>query len=269
MSRFFSALVSACFLTSTLVAATPNPAQTTTAAGTLNPSTVLQNSLAVLVGTAALSDVTLTGTARRIVGSTDETGTVTFRALPTGEMRYDFSYPSGVWSEIHEGIAAGPLGSWSGPDGVAHPIALHNLANRSDIFPAFSLSPLLSSPNMMINLIGPETKNGQSVYHVAVSQQFPQLPPRSASLAQHLSQTDLFLDATTLLPVAVDFNTHPDDNSSLDIPVELLFSDYRSVSGSQIPFHVQKFLNNGLGLDLQFSSASINSGLAVSTFRVQ
>ncbi|HLK05229.1 MAG TPA: hypothetical protein VKT53_12380 [Candidatus Acidoferrum sp.] len=232
-------------------------------------SALLQSSLAAQLGNTQISDVTLTGAARRIAGSDDESGTVTYRALAAGAARYDFAYSSGPRTEVRAALSVGASGAWTGPDGVSHPLAIHNLANRSDIFPSFTLAPVLSSANSIVTLVGLENKNGQSVYHVSVSQQFPQMKPDSAALAQHLTQTEIFLDASTLLPVAIDFNTHPDDNSGIDIPVELVFSDYRSVSGSQIPFRVQKFLNGGLVLDLQFQTASINTGLPASLFNVQ
>jgi hypothetical protein len=252
-----------------LPAAPPRLRTSRISTASVSATTILQQALIALVGNTPLTDITLSGTAHRIAGSEDETGTLSYRALSTGAARFDFSYPSGPWEEVHAAISAGPLGTWSGPDGVSHPIALHNLANRSDIFPAFTLAPLTSSANLVVTLVGLETKNGQSVYHVSVSQQFPKMKPKSAALAAHLTQTDLFLDVSTLLPVALDFNTHPDDNSSLDIPIELLFSDYHSISGVQVPFHVEKFLNNGLVLDLEFQSASINTGLSASLFNVQ
>jgi hypothetical protein len=79
---------------------------------------------------------------------------------------------------------------------------------------------------------------------------------------------DFFLDATTLVPAAATFNIHPDNDAGRDIPIEVQFSDYRTVNGVQIPFHVQKFLNNGLILDLQFSSAAVNTGLSATAFAV-
>jgi hypothetical protein len=136
-------------------------------------------------------------------------------------------------------------------------------------FPAFTVSSLLSAPNAVFTYVGPETHDGQSVIHVIASQQFPTLSGDLASLMQHLTQTDIFLDPNTNLPVAFGFNTHPDNNALLDIPVEIRFSDYRSVSGAQIPFHVQKFLNNSLLLDLQFQTATLNSGLSATIFQVQ
>jgi len=120
----------------------------------------------------------------------------------------------------------------------------------------------------VITYVGPETRDGQSVIHVAASRQFPELSGETAALMQHLTQTDIYLDATSLLPSAIAFNTHADNNANLDIPVELRFSGYQAVSGAQIPFRVQKFINNSLALDLQFTSAALNSGVPVSAFSV-
>ncbi len=80
---------------------------------------------------------------------------------------------------------------------------------------------------------------------------FPDSP--GAPTFAHLTQVDFFLDSTTLLPAAITFNIHPDNNALLDLPVEIRFSDYRVVSPSgvvaglqtgavsspQIPFHIQ------------------------------
>src|SRR5439155_24266463 len=117
--------------------------------------------------------------------------------------------------------------------------------------------------------IGHETRNGQAAEHTSVSPTPPSTaPPRGPSFA-HLSQVDFFLDSTTLLPVAVTFNIHPDDNAMLDIPVEIRFSDYRPVNGPYIPFHIQKYLNNGLFLDFLADSVNLNTGLSSTTFTVE
>jgi hypothetical protein len=242
-------------------------AQTSTSSN--QATTLLRQSLAALTGSTALSDVTLTGTARRIAGSDDESGTVTVKALAGTGTRIDLSLPSGTRSELRNTSSVPPAGSWSGPDAVWHSISNHNLLTDSGWFPAFALSSLPSALNAVTTYLGQETKNGHSVYHLSAYQQFPQMFPKTATLTQHLTQTEIFLDASTLLPLALDFNTHPDSDASLDIPVELLFSDYRSINGAQIPFHIQKFLNGSLMLDLQFQTAALNTGLAASTFSAQ
>jgi hypothetical protein len=236
-----------------------------------NPETLalLQKSLAALVGNTAITDVMLSGTARRIAGSDDEAGNVTFKGLSSGPARLDFSYPSGLRSEIRTVVNAGSAGAWSGPDGTLHPISLHNLMNKARIFPAFTIASFTAGQNFIVTYVGQETKDGHSVYHLSASRQFPDSEGSARTLAEHLTQTDIFLDISTLLPIAFDFSAHPDNDGALDIPAELLFSDYRTVSGIKIPFRVQKFLNNGLVLDLNFQNALVNSGLSGSSFNIQ
>src|SRR5436190_719013 len=88
----------------------------------------------------------------------------------------------------------------------------------------------------------------------------------SPTTTQHLTQIDLYLDTTTLLPAALTFNIHPDNDMGLDLPVEIRFCDYRQVNGAQIPFHVQKSLNGSSLLDLQFQTVTLNSGLTPGAF---
>jgi len=229
------------------------------------PAQLLQRALLGLSGGAPLADITLTGTARRIAGSDDETGQAVLTATAT-DSRIDLNLPSGKRSEIRTNTNANPSGSWSGTDGVTHPIANHNLYSEPAWFsPHFALARGLSSSGYLVSYIGKETKDSQSVEHLTVSQQSPG-PESVRALMQHLSQFDLYLDSSTLLPLAMTFNIHPDDNALLDIAIEVRFSDYRSVNGVQVPFHVQKLLNNGLTLDLEFQSAVLNSGLSARAF---
>jgi hypothetical protein len=227
---------------------------------------LLQQTLTALTGGHTLTDVTLSGTAERIAGSDDETGTVTVKALAAGAARIELNLSSGLRSETMN-ISASPAGSWSGPDATTHRIADHNLLllDPAWFFPLFPISRGLAT-GYTATYIGQETRNGKAVQHIAIAQTSGvQLPSGTPSVA-HLSQMDFFLDVTTLLPVAATFNIHLDNDAGRDIPIEVQFSDYRNVSGAQIPFHLQKFLNNGLILDLQFSSAATNTGLSATEF---
>jgi len=136
-------------------------------------------------------------------------------------------------------------------------------------FPTLTLANLIASPNMAWTYVGQETRNNSQVIHVSALQQFPQLSGKSVSLFQHLTQVDIYLDPTTFLPVSYTFNTHPDDNASLDIPVEIRYSNYQSVGGVQIPFHIQKSINNSPFLDLQFQNASLNTGITATQIAAQ
>ena len=227
---------------------------------------LLQRSAAALSGGQTLTDVTLSGTARRIAGSDDETGTGVLKAI-LGAGRMDLTLSGGQRSEVENLTTTPPAGSWSGPDGVSHPIANHNLfIDPSWFFPAFPISRGLSSSGYATGYVGKETRSGQSVQHVQVWQVSTVQTPPGTPTFQHLSQMDLYLDSTTLLPAAATFNTHPDNDMGLDLPIEIRFSDYRSLNGSQIPYHLQKFLNNSLLFDFQAQSVTLNSGLTASAF---
>jgi hypothetical protein len=262
---------------------------------------LLQRALSALTGAVSISDVTLTGTAQRLAGSDDETGTATLKASATEDSRVDLSFPSGSHSEIRNhaaiplsgalpsGVPASlsqtpqPVGVWSDPDGVLHGMAAHNIMTDATwFFPVLTLEKIASAQNYVFSYIGQETHDGITVLHVSASQQFPQLaqnsstsnspgpsPAQFQALVQHLSRMDFYIDPNSSLPTALDFNSHPDDNASIDIATEILFSGYQKIGGVLVPLHVQKYLNNSLVLDLQLSDASINSGLSASTFALQ
>ncbi len=234
-------------------------------APSVQAAALLQSALIALAGANPVSDVTLSGTAHYIAGSDDETGTATLKAI-VGASRIDLNLSSGPRSEVWNNLSGSPAGTWSGPDGVSHPISFHNLLliDPGWFFPAFPVSRGLSS-GYVATYVGQETWNSLAVQHLSISQQPTDTSDVAAQL-QHLSQVDLYLDSSTFLPVAQAFNIHPDDNELLDIPIEVRFSDYRPVNGAQVPFHVQKFLNNGLVLDLQFQTVTLNSGLTASSF---
>jgi len=228
----------------------------------------LQSAFQALSGKTPVNDATLTGTAERIAGSDDETGTVVLKTV-SGANRLDLSLSGGTRSEIRSSTASGSVGSWIGPDGVSHAMANHNLMTDAGWFPAFTIGNLISATNVTATYVGLETRSGASVIHISANQQFTGLSANSAALKQHLSSADLYFDSSTLLPVSYVFNSHPDDNAGLDIPTEVHFSNYQKVDGALIPLHVQKFINNTLTIDLQFQDASLNTGISAAQISAQ
>lgn len=246
-------------------------AQTSPTQSSPQALTLLQQSLAGLTGGKPITDVMLSGTAHRIVGSDDESGTGVLEALASGQARLDLSLPSGSRSEVVTLGNQCQAGYWSGPDGVFHSVANHNLMTDSSwFFPAFTVARISVTSKYVVSYVGQETWNDRKLTHLTAYQTNPpntQLPAGLATLS-HLTQMDLFLDQGTLLPVRLDFNIHPDNDMGLDIPIEIVFSDYRSINGSQIPFHIEKFLNNSLLLAFQAQTVIPNSGLSVTQFNV-
>jgi len=219
----------------------------------------------------AVSDVTLTGTATQTAGSWNASGAATFKAKGFTESRVDFAASS--QSEIRALDTSGnPAGVWVKADSVKHPMALHNSFNDAAwFFPALSSLAAASQAGVVAKYIGSETHNGIAVQHVRLWHTVDSSSSLAAiaNVIPRLSTVDIYLDATSSLPVALAFNAHSDKDMNTDVPVEVRYSDYRTVSGVSVPFHIQKYLNRGLVMDFTASSATINSGLSDTVFSMQ
>jgi hypothetical protein len=146
---------------------------------------------------------------------------------------------------------------------------MHNCwTDASWFFPVLS-SLAASDPSVVLSYVGLESRAGLSVHHLRSYRYVPAKSAKTTALTLQLSTTDYYLDASTLLPVAAVFNIHPDDDASVNIPVEILYSQYQLMNGLQVPLHIQRYLQGELAVDLLVSSAMVNSGLPDSEFNIQ
>lgn len=229
---------------------------------------LLQRSLATVVGTNTIKDVTLTGSANWIAGSDDESGSTVLKATAIGQGRIDLSLSGGQRSEVIDISQVPPVGGWCGTDVTWHSMVAHNLlSDPTWFFPTFLISRALSTASYAISPVNAETQNGVAVEHVRIYQQSG--TGQTASLLQGLSQIDIYLNASTLLPASISFNTHADTNALVNIPIQIKFSNYQVVQGISVPYHIQKYIQNGLALDVTLSSVQVNSGLSASEFQAQ
>lgn len=227
---------------------------------------LLHQALAALNSGTPTTDVTMSGNAEYINGIDDETGAATVKAVGA-DASIVLALPSGTRSEVRSTSNGQPSGIWTGTDGVSHKIPFHNLLTEPAwFFPLFAVSRGLAQSGYVATYVGQETRGDVSVQHLSISQIFSVLPVSQSTHLQPLSQIEIYLDSTTFLPTAITFNIHPDNNELLDIPIEISYSDYRVTNSVQVPFHVQRLLNNGLVLDLQFQNVTFNSGLVASQF---
>ena len=238
---------------------------------------LVQKALASLRGSNTIADVTLVGTATRTAGSDIETGAITMKALGTRFSRIDLADATGTRTELRGADSTGkPLNRSISPDGTSAAVAGHNaMTDAVWFFPA--LSSLAKDPakytNLAISYVGQEQKGDATVQHIHFVTQFPHpsagpamLPPPDLS---RLTAMDLYLDPSSSLPVALAFNTHPDKNSLIDIPVDIEYSNYQAVDGALVPFRIQKFIHGTLFLDITIQSASVNKGLTAAEFAAQ
>jgi len=253
-----------CLMLFTLISALATSSGAMAQQAPSTPISYLQASLAAMAGQSSIQDVTLTGTAEFIAGSTDETVPFAFKALQTGSTRSDISLSAGVLTEIRQVLSAGSTGTWTSGNGVQHAIAGQNLmTDGAWCFPLCVVQRLVADPNAVTSYVG--TENG--MVHFRSYEQPPAAgTPQAAAVLQHLTQIDLYLDPNSNLPTQLSFTTHPDNNALTDIAVSVQFSNYQTVNGFVIPMHIQKYLNGTLAYDVQLQSATFNSGLTQASF---
>jgi hypothetical protein len=243
--------------------------QQTSTVATQNPIavTLATKSVAALSGSVQISDITLTGTATRTAGSDVENGTFTLKALGSLESRLDLVLSGSTRSEVLSTSTATSPGFWTLNNGTPNPVAYHNtLAGVVWFFPTFSALAQTSNPYCSVSYVGLETRQGTAVQHLYIAFQNPTASASENQQLAQLSGTDVYLDSSSNLPLALVFSTHPDNNALFNISAEVDFSNYEATKGVLIPFHIQKFLNGTLLLDLEVQTATLNSGLTDSSF---
>ena len=225
----------------------------------------IASSLQVLTGSVSVSDLTLQSTTAYVAGSDQETGTATLIARGNQQSLVLLNLDAGQREQVRNGAA----GYWSGPDGVAHPTALHNCwVDAPWFYPALILQALAADSTLGVVYLGPAQWNGLAVIHLQFSHLVPGQMAGITIQIQSLSTSDLYFDPKFLWPLAMDFNTHPDNDLNQNIPIEIQFGGYSAASGILVPFQIQKFLQGTLTLNFTVTRVAVNSGVPASVFTI-
>lgn len=212
-----------------------------------------------------VSDISLVGSATRTFGADEHSGTAVLKAREHRHAAVQLQLGEFSRREVLRPWGVGAQGAWAGTDGVARSIAPHNRFKPAAWFsPVSVLQDALTDQATTISYEGRIT----DLECLQVSRRFDEGDEDTSQLKQRLSAFVLCVDPQTLLPALLRFNIHPDDNASLDIPIEVRYTDYRQVGGVQIPHRIQQFLNNGLILDLQITQAAVNTGIGEAEFKL-
>lgn len=205
--------------------------------------------------------ITLTGSAHWIAGGDSEMGNVTLAAHADGSYSVALDLAKGARTESQTAFSAGQSCSWSGPDGVAHPASDHNcLLGTAWFLPEVALFGGHQPTGMATSLVeGSPACKAAGRLNLRQQSTLPSASSASmGALYAHLSVTDICLDAGTYLPSSLSYATHPDANAAMDIPVRIQFSDYQVVNGFAVPFHIERYVNGVLSLEITVTQAAVN-----------
>jgi hypothetical protein len=227
--------------------------------------------LAVLSGNVPINDVTLTANVVSIAGSDVQKGTATMMAKGIGLSRIDLSLSNGTQTNVRNDDPSGfPQGASAVAGSQSKPLALHNCWTSPGWFSPALLLAALTDSRRVLSYVGQEILNGTLVHHLRSYRDVQKGTPGFVALTKQLSTMDLYLDAATLFPVELAFNTHPDEDALTDIAIQVVYSSYQPLpGGGVVPMHIQRLIFGGLNLDVVVTSASFNSGIPDSLFTAQ
>lgn len=225
-----------------------------------------KEAVVALSGTSVMNDLTVTGTAAWIMGSTHETGSIVLKSRGEKESRVELNFGASSRIEIRNDSQV-PAGRWIGADSVSHSLAFHNCFTPPAWFSPVSTLTSVLGTNGVISYLGQEILQGAALDHLRAYHSPSISDPEG--LSRRLTILDIYLDSSSHLPSAINFNIHPDSDAETDIPVEVRFGDYRNINGINIPFKIQRLWQGVLNLDVSVNTAAVNSGLLEGDFSLQ
>lgn len=232
-------------------------------------ASLMARSLAVMGGQALASSSNLTALVIGSYAQLDQGNPVsspfTLKARGLDQIRWESSRPDGTVVNIFQKDAA-----WSITPKGTQQIPISGLVGRQfEVFPLLAIVKWLQAADVDVGQADTETVAGQSVFRIAIR------PKRSGKgtaefqgAFEKMNHAELMLDATTLLPARLRYSLHPGD-WRVNIPIELVFSDYQRMDGALVPTKVTRYLRNQKVDEYQIQSVQFNAQLNSSDFTLR
>jgi hypothetical protein len=139
-------------------------------------------------------------------------------------------------------------------------------SSRSLHFPLPFLNGLLSNSDFSLQYIGQESVGSALANHIQVQNTFASSP--SFQFLSEFTSADIWLDATSTMPVKISMVRRYGGGSSPKIPISVSYSNYQIVSGVRYPFTIQEYLTSTLWATTTIQSVSFDTGLTDTNFAV-
>ena len=244
-----------------LFLATPIPSlaigQTTTTS--ITESTFQRQVQAAVTAGNLVRSIKLSGAAEWTAGSLQESGTAQLEANADGSSNVQLYLNKASRTETQTKADSLRTCHWTDAAGVVR----ENTGKSCFIaIPWFAPSLIAQSaaqlPAMlMVTDDGEMSKNGASFHQISYGLNFEGMAGPFTKRLQDASVVKVQYDAQSFLPVSLEYSIHPDSGNSQTLEARVVFSDYRSVSGVMLPFHIEKYVNRTLQLKLDVNNASI------------
>jgi len=224
---------------------------TDTTQSTSDPAATAKLSVAysAFAGSNSIKDVHIEGAVTEHAGE-GTSGTFIYDSTADGRTKLQLNLGKQTRTEFGSAFSELIDCSWMDSVGTRHAIAAHNCLTPSALLlPLLALNPQQTSVIFKTSTL---SVNGADLVDV-------ERKGKNAE-ARPLSRSTVVLKKTDNLPVAITFTAHADNDAHINIPVEIIYSDYRDVNGVKVPYSIKKSMNGSTVLEFTAASVQFNTG---------
>jgi hypothetical protein len=223
---------------------------------------VLQQSI-VAMGSQVPSDSVATGSIVTLAGPTTEHGTILVQTRGLDQTAEQVTTPTrNIRLVYSRGVAAEFQGS------TRRKLSLERAVTaQSSIFPLPALSAASTNILWGLKYIGVEQLDICRCHHIQIWESFADRP--TLQVVGEVSRRDVWVDATTAMVRRVSYRVREARGAAPVLPVEITFSDYRTVNGLSYPYTIQTSLNGTPYSTIKIQSVLLNTGLVDADFAVR
>lgn len=127
---------------------------------------------------------------------------------------------------------------------------------------AWALLDRLRAGRMSVALLEPTSASGKQVIRVLVHE-------KGDAVVEKISNQVWSFDATTGLPLQVEYELPDDTNANRTVSVRDEFSDFRNISGVVVPFRIVSRVGMTRPKTIRITAVTLNAGIGANDFRLQ
>lgn len=222
---------------------------------------ILQKAVSAM-GSAAPVDSVATGTITIVAGTKTDNGTVRILTRGGDQSSEQIQLPDQTNSVIYSRGQANEI-----LNGVVKQAPFQLTASsQSPDFPLPLLAAALIAPDLATQYVGEETIEGLPYHHVKLWHTFPS--NQNLQRLWDFTTKDIWVDPATWLPYKLAYERREASGAVPHFRIEVLYSNWKSVSGAVYPYQIQKSWNGTPWTTITIQNVALQTGLSDSDFPV-
>src|ERR1700682_1345973 len=227
---------------------------------------ILRQSIGQMGGASSTQvvDVTINGEVSQQKATAMSSGTIQIKMIGRDMCKVQIRDEDGQTTHIVSGTRMRRIRSNEDRVSPMHASLNHHL----QYVPILSNLLDISDPNLTVLLVGEESLDDKTVYHIHTEKVYPGQTPEEAALLANLTSTDYFIDTRTFLLEKRSQRLPSLQDARSSLLMEFRYSDYRAVAGILIPYSLSVYVNDQKNTEIHLNSVETNTGVNPQEFEV-